>query len=274
LHALTLCLSCYYVTPRVTPFAQTHPRVTDAATGSPHWRILTGTPSWQGLDRAACEQLLNTIGLRAFRVECQHEREILEEALFRREWFRVVEDWPRHARRVRAWDLAATSPTPTTDSDYSVGLLMAEQNGQYWIVDMQRIRTSPQGVEALIAQTARRDGKTEIVLEQEPGSSGQYVLDHYRRTVLKGYAVRGIRSTGSKVERAKPLSSATEAGNVFLVHGAWNAAFLAEAEDFPFGTHDDYVDATSLALNALMTRKPAPLVLPFGIGRRSNWIGR
>src|SRR2546425_7733472 len=24
-HALTLCLSCCYVTPRVTPFAQTHP---------------------------------------------------------------------------------------------------------------------------------------------------------------------------------------------------------------------------------------------------------
>jgi hypothetical protein len=29
LHALTLCLSYCYVTPRVAPFAQTHPEKTD-----------------------------------------------------------------------------------------------------------------------------------------------------------------------------------------------------------------------------------------------------
>ncbi|GEM_PF-3677974 len=62
-------------------------------------------------------------------------------------------------------------------------------------------------VEQLIRQTAELDGRAvRIFMEQEPGSSGINTIDHYCRRVLSGYAFYGIRPTGSKEERARPVS--------------------------------------------------------------------
>ena len=176
-----------------------------------------------------------------------------EGQLFKREWFPIVPEWPRQAKRVRFWDLAGTDPKPGTDPDWTAGGLVAEWRGQYTICDMKRVRTTPMGVEALIKQTAQLDGReVEIWIEQEPGSSGKVTIDHYQREVLKGYAVHGLRSTGSKVVRAQPVSSAAEAGNVALLEGPWITAFLDEVVLFPGGPHDDQVDTISGAVSVLM----------------------
>ena len=42
-----------------------------------------------------------------------------------------------------------------------------------------------------------------------------------------------------------------QAGNVFLVAGSWNAAFLEEAECFPNGKFKDQIDAASGAFAKL-----------------------
>ncbi|KKM64482.1 hypothetical protein LCGC14_1500990, partial [marine sediment metagenome] len=86
---------------------------------------------------------------------------------------------------------------------------------------------------------------TPIKVEQEPGSSGVYTIDHIVRNVLMGYQVSGERSTGNKMDRAKPLSSQAEAGNVYLVRGAWNKEYLQELHGFPQAGRDDQVDASS-----------------------------
>jgi phage terminase large subunit-like protein len=58
----------------------------------------------------------------------------------------------------------------------------------------------------------------------------------------------------SKVVRALAWSPAQRAGNVYLPEGAdWLEEYIAEHERFPKGTHDDDVDASSLAMNALRT---------------------
>ena len=72
----------------------------------------------------------------------------------------------------------------------------------------------------LVRSTADTDSdKVHILLEQEHGSSGVAVVDHYRRAVLPGYAVHVSKVTGSKVQRAEPFAAAMEAGNVMLVRG-------------------------------------------------------
>ena len=169
-----------------------------------------------------------------------------DSTLFQREWFEIVDDYPRGYRTVRWWDLAATEPKKGRDPDYTAGCLVTEKDGIFYIIDMRRVRKTPLGVEQLIRQTAELDTKSvEIFMEQEPGSSGVNTIDHYAREVLKGFTFTGIKTTGSKSLRAKPLSSATEHGNVKLVRGVWNEDFLSEAEAFPIGTHDDQVDAAS-----------------------------
>jgi len=131
-----------------------------------------------------------------------------------------------------------------------------EVDGVYYIIDIRRLRGAPPEVEAAIKQTAMLDGRrTRIYMEQEPGSSGVNTVDYYARKVLKGFSFWGIRSTGPKEERAAPVSSAAEAGNVRLVNGRWINDFLDEFEAFPLGSHDDQVDAVSGAFEQLRGRK-------------------
>jgi predicted phage terminase large subunit-like protein len=115
-------------------------------------------------------------------------------------------------------------------------------------------RKKPADVEALIKETAQKDGRhVQIYMEQEPGSAGLAVISHYSRNVLPGYSFEGIRSTGNKVDRAKPFSAAVNNDNVFLLMAEWNESFLEECAVFPQeGFHDDQVDAASGAFTHLM----------------------
>ncbi len=181
---------------------------------------------------------------------------------FKREKFEIVEDYPKKARAVRFWDLAGTDEVAGRDSDFTAGVKICEYKGVYWIIDVIRKRLSPMGVEELIRQTAELDGvHTEVFMEQEPGSSGLNTISHYARNVLKGFCFRGIKSTGSKITRAKPLMSAVENSNVKLVRGIWNREFIEECVVFPQkGFHDDQVDAASGAFEQLAGKGPGQII--------------
>jgi predicted phage terminase large subunit-like protein len=173
-------------------------------------------------------------------------------AMFQREWFELVAEAPVDCTWVRSWDLAATKVRGNNDPDWTAGALVGLKDGVWYIADMKRVRTTPQGVEALIQQTAELDGRNiSIRMEQEPGASGVAIIDHYERRVLVGYDFKGIRATGDKAGRAAPVSSAAEAGNVRLVRGNWVGDFLDEFDIFPQGEHDDQVDAVSSAVAEL-----------------------
>jgi predicted phage terminase large subunit-like protein len=185
-------------------------------------------------------------------------------AMFRREWFPIVNSAPANLHKVRYWDKASTEPKPKTnpDPDYTVGFLLGELNGQYWILDIKRIRGPPPTVEALIKQTAQLDGvSVPQYMEQEPGSSGVDVISHYAREVLNGFEFHGVKTTGPKTERAGPFASAAEAKNVFVVNASWNNTFLDEIDAFPDGLHDDQVDAGSGAFAQFHKPKANPSFL-------------
>lgn len=181
--------------------------------------------------------------------------------MFRREWFGVVDEAPAGLRWVRCWDLAATEDGKgSKDPDWTAGAKVAKTaDGVWYIADVQRVRATPGGVEALVRQTAEVDGReTAIYMEQEPGASGKSVIAHYAGRVLAGYTFRPWPASGSKPERARPVSSAAEAGNVKLVRGAWNKDFLDEAAMFPAdGAHDDQIDAVSMAFAAITAKRIA-----------------
>jgi predicted phage terminase large subunit-like protein len=178
--------------------------------------------------------------------------------LFRREWFQIVEEWPREVSGiVRAWDDAATRD----GGDWTVGVLMARaRTGIFYIINVMRIQGSPLDVERLKAQTAKIDaeltgGRAVILLQQEPGAAGKSFIDSQKRGPLCGYNVRHENPTGDKYTRALPMSSAAEAGNIKLVRGRWNRDFVEELEqagpDPKQYDHDDQWDAGASAFNHL-----------------------
>jgi predicted phage terminase large subunit-like protein len=199
-----------------------------------------------------------------------HETERLGGKVFQRDWFKIVDDYPRDAKFVRFWDLASTEVKPGRDPDFTAGPKVAMKGGQYWIIDMPHFRLSPGQAESEIKYITNLDSiEVQTYIEQEPGSSGKYLINHFQVDVLPGRAVYGFPSTGSKEHYATVLSSAAEANNVFLVRGEWNRAFLNEAVDFPMGTHDDQIDAASKAV--VVFGKEVPIIAPMGGGHTSRW---
>jgi predicted phage terminase large subunit-like protein len=181
--------------------------------------------------------------------------EIVESGgFFEKQWFEIVTQIPVHeCVWLRYWDLAASDPKPGSSPDWTVGGLVGLRDGVWYVADVQRIQANPGEVEALIRQTAIMDGpNVPIRMEQEPGSSGVNTIYHYRMRVLVGYDFDGIPSTGSKVERARPVAAAAHARNIKLYQGPWIRDFLDELHAFPQkGVHDDQVDMLSGAVRVL-----------------------
>ena len=192
--------------------------------------------------------------------------------MFSRHWFMIVpsSDVPLNARSVRFWDMASTDPAKRKkkdkrEPDWTVGFRLAHYQGMYWVEDIVRVQKTPQGVEDIIRETALNDGYSiAIRAEQEPGASGDITIDHYARNVLQGYDFAGVRSTGSKVERARTASTAAQAGRILVSNRCRNILpFFDELDVFPYGLKDDTVDGLSGAFTHF--RKPALLRVPSGI---------
>jgi predicted phage terminase large subunit-like protein len=201
--------------------------------------------------------------------------------MFNRMWFTPVptRDVPLGARHVRYWDMASTDPAKRKNKknkkepDWTVGFKLANYQGLYWIEDIVRVQKKPHEVEMIIQQTAEMDGYAcAIRMEQEPGSSGEIVIDHYKRNVLPRYDFDGVLSSGSKVERARNASAAAQAGKIFIVDRCRNApAFFGEADTFPYGIKDDTIDGLSGSYNYF--HKPVLLSGPSTLkkSRGSYW---
>ena len=159
-----------------------------------------------------------------------------------------------HCRRARAWDLAATAG----GGDYTVGALLAYQDGKYQIQDIVRGQWDSGEVDERVKyQTAADTMSTTVLIERGAADAG---LRDQRRWagMLAGYDFRSERPSGSKAERARGFASAVNNGLVTHVADApwWNdlAAELAAFSENPRdmrGIHDDQVDACAAAFNCL-----------------------
>lgn len=180
--------------------------------------------------------------------------------MFKRDWFQFVDELPAGRRRVRYWDCAATEVDPLKKRkgkapDWTVGFLMSEYRGVYYIEDIIHTQESAMNVEKLQQATAVADGyRTIIREEQEPGASGKYTIEKKGQELLRGYNYKGIPASnaGSKINRAMPVSAAAERGAIKILSNCRNInKFFDEIEGFPGAQHDDLVDGFSGAYNAL-----------------------
>lgn len=173
--------------------------------------------------------------------------------MFKRAWFEILDVPPAGVRWVRYWDQAST-PNAGEKRAWTSGVKIGiTRSGVVVIADVRRVQEGPAGVESLTRTTAQQDGReVPLWLEQEPGSAGVNNVSHYARFVVPGFDIHGDRPTGDKVTRARPLAAQAEVGNVVLVRGPWNEAFLHEAENYPSGTKDQ-VDAAAGGYNVIVS---------------------
>ncbi|MBB3607333.1 phage terminase large subunit [Rhizobium sp. BK602] len=171
--------------------------------------------------------------------------------LFQRGDFEIVDAVPAAAKRCRAWDFAASKARPGRQPDWTVGLRMAEVGGIFYVETIARGRWSPAEVERNLKNMATQDGPmVTIRMPQDPGAAGKADAGT-KIKLLAGFPIKVLPITGDKATRAKPASAQAEAGNIRLLRGDWNEAFLDEICAFPNAQFDDQVDAFADALNEL-----------------------
>lgn len=192
-------------------------------------------------------------------------------SFFKRQWFKVYHDKAPAdiVRTVRCWDRAATEVSETSpDPDWTAGFKIGiRYNGTPVLMDCARMRGTPGQVQSFIKATSEADGRPcEVVLSQDPGQAG--VVDVAALVaLLQGFPIHVYTEKGSKADRAKPLSSQCEHGNIEVVRGPWLEAFFLEAESFlderetkaPPGYKDDQIDGASGAYN-FITAAPVPRI--------------
>jgi predicted phage terminase large subunit-like protein len=184
---------------------------------------------------------------------------------FKAEWFPIVDATPAQVvKRVRYWDLAGTDPSQSADGepDFTCGVRMSRGNdGLFYVEHVTRGQWSVARRDAHMKVSADADAaEFGVVLpdgtrapnrtavpqwhERESGIGGSERTRALSRA-LAGHIVHSDPPIGDKMSRAEPFAGQAEVGNVRLVKGDWNAAFIDELCAFPFGANDDTVDAAS-----------------------------
>ncbi len=129
---------------------------------------------------------------------------------------------------------------------------LSKESGRVILEDIVRFQKGPSKTELMVQTCADGDGHgVPIRMEQEPGSSGKIVIEHYMR-LLSAYKFQGEKATGPPEVRASPFLAKVEAGQVDIVKGQWNEAFTEELDGFPDADHDDQIISGALAYNKLV----------------------
>jgi predicted phage terminase large subunit-like protein len=196
--------------------------------------------------------------------------------LFKRAWFKIIDQLPGHAikQSCRGWDTAATQG----GGDYTVGVKTTRFFGwevkdgrrefksypEFYIEDVMRDQLSPANVDTVMLAIARQDGKAVVIREEREGGGSGKAVTNSHANMLAGFAYDEMLLGSDKVTRSKPLRTQVEAGNVYLLRGPWNEAFISELCAFNAGDHDDQVDGASCSFNGLLempTPKPRSVTL-------------
>jgi predicted phage terminase large subunit-like protein len=183
---------------------------------------------------------------------------------FQRNWFEIVDAAPASTEKIRYWDRAATKAQQGKEAraSWTAGLLLSKSpQGQWFIEDVERFQESPLGVEKTIDNVASQDGQAVTIgIEGDPAQAGKAEAGyHVRRLGAKGFIVYANFVHESKGTRAKSPSAQAEAGNIKLVRGKWNEAFIQEAVNFDGSKEctSDQIDALSGAFYMLTQTKQA-----------------
>lgn len=202
--------------------------------------------------------------------------------VFKRQWFaRRLDALPVNCTLVRYWDKAYTSG----GGCFTAGVLMGRDRlNQFYVIDVQRRQVASHEREALILATAQGDrqryGYVTIWVEQEPAGIGRELCETTIRN-LAGFDARPDPATGKKEIRALPFAAQCGVGNVTLLDGPWNAAYVDELCLFPEGEYMDQVDASSGAFAKLAVSPspdarvglPPPRPVPEGVfGRQAGCV--
>jgi predicted phage terminase large subunit-like protein len=222
--------------------------------------------------RPYVDEIKKTMGSYAIAGQLQQRPVPREGGLFKAAWFpadHYLAVAPAGTTWVRHWDLAASEGEQAA---YTAGVKVGRTpDGRFVVGHVSRFRAGPGAVQARIVATAQGDGpEVTISIPQDPGAAGKVQAYELIRA-LAGFAAFAAQESGDKTQRAIPAAVQAEIGNLYIVQGEWNAAFMDELLLFPGSKYKDQVDALSGAFARLTKVADIPLIGPM-VGGEGNSV--
>lgn len=146
---------------------------------------------------------------------------------------------------LQSWD---TTLWDAKTSDYCVAQVWARKGANAFLLDQMRKRLDLPATKAELRRMTAAWPEARRKLIERTANGSEIV----RRMGDEIPGIVPIRVSGSKEARAVAVTPFIEAGNVFLPHpreAGWVADLIEECASFPFGEHDDQVDAMTQALS-------------------------
>ncbi len=208
-------------------------------------------------DINALQKIQKKLGSYSFAALFQQRPVPLEGALFKRDWFKddkIIDEAPKDLNWARGYDLAVSQKT---SADYTASYRCAfDKMGNLYIADGFRKRIEFPEQQRFVVKRMVTEKRTIHGIEK--ALHGEALVQSLRRVpAIRQVALKAVIVDKDKFTRALSWANLAEEGRVFLVRGGWNAEFLDEICRFTGkgDTHDDQVDAVSLAVGMLSKRR-------------------
>lgn len=167
--------------------------------------------------------------------------------MFKVEWLPIIE--PREAPfgiDKRGWDFAG-SKAKTADLTATACVRRGRVDEGFFLMDSAAMRGGPKEVDDFIKQRHRDDPRTlDWSIPRDPGATGIHFATYVARELAAGRYVHDSPELG-KVQSAKPVSSMAQRLLFKIVRHPGCEQTRAELISFPYGDHDDLMDAISRA---------------------------
>jgi predicted phage terminase large subunit-like protein len=213
--------------------------------------ILNDEPLWP--DFWSIDELLAkkaSMDVRYWQAQYMQEPTSEEGALIKREWWQVwePENPPACEHIIMSLDAAQEK---TNRSDYNAlltwGVFKHEQTQNYNIILLNSIKERLEFPElkALVLEEYKNWNPDTFIVEKK--SNGAALYQEMRRMGVPISEFTPGKGQ-DKISRVNAVTDLFSAGIVWVPDRRWAWEVVEECNDFPSGTHDDLVDATTLAL--------------------------
>lgn len=150
---------------------------------------------------------------------------------------------------IQSWDLTFgqidSSKRRPSSGDYVAGHVYAFIGRKWVLIDRVHERlTFTETVNAVLRLSARWPQTSRIYVEKK--ANGAALLNSLRK---RAALIKPVTPQGSKEVRALAAQPEVDNGNVAILDTVLDERMLQEFRDFPFGAHDDDVDAFTQAIN-------------------------
>lgn len=226
----------------------------DARRDGEYWHVVTmkaiddeGRALWPERWSLSELEAIRRVSARSFEAKHQQQPRPAEGVLFKRAWLRIVDAVPQNLHWVRYYDLAYSVKTSADNSATISGAMGSD--GTIYLRRGWAGREESPDVRRRIKTTMLNERRDRHGIEKAM-HGGSVVQDLRREPELLGIALGAVDVDKDKIARATPVADRAESGKLAFVResisdDAWIADWIDELCAFPYGAHDDRVDAVS-----------------------------